>query len=171
MNMTTHASLTESSVSDAIHAHDRKGREGKGIGREGNGGAGSPSTTSSSNSTRERFWRSVTVTSGCWTWTGHINPKGYGRFWDGRRLVMAHRFSYEMVNNIPPGLEVGHLCHVRNCVNPEHLSAMTHADNVQMGLTRRGRTSALTGAERSRRYREKLSAERAAAANETGWWV
>jgi hypothetical protein len=32
----THGALTESSLSYPVVTHDRKGREGKGIGREGN---------------------------------------------------------------------------------------------------------------------------------------
>lgn len=118
----------------------------------------------------------MTVTPACWLWTGHANPKGYGRFHDGRRLVMVHRFAYEMVKgSIPPGNEVGHLCHVRNCVNPDHLQAMSHAANVQMSLERRGRTVAMTDRERKRawaqRQREAKRAAREAAAIESGWWV
>lgn len=41
----THAQLSEPSVSEHVPTHDRKGREGKGMGREGNrrGGRGETS--------------------------------------------------------------------------------------------------------------------------------
>jgi len=36
-----------------------------------------------------RFWAKVQRThDGCWTWTGFIHD-GYGRFWDGYRIVRA----------------------------------------------------------------------------------
>jgi hypothetical protein len=42
----------------------------------------------------------------------------------------SHRFSYQtMVGDIPVGYEVDHLCRVRNCVRPDHLEAVTVAEN------------------------------------------
>jgi hypothetical protein len=35
----------------------------------------------------------------CWTWLGHWEEKGYGRYkMEGRRRVGAHRFSYALFN-------------------------------------------------------------------------
>jgi len=68
--------------------------------------------------------------TGCWLWHGQIGDSGYGRF----RHTMAHRFSYEQFNGpIPEGYEPDHLCRVRRCVNPEHLEAVTHRENVLRG--------------------------------------
>lgn len=47
--MSTHGALTEPSVSYRVVTHDRKGREGKGSGREGGEG---PSMTSGSRPSR-----------------------------------------------------------------------------------------------------------------------
>jgi hypothetical protein len=48
--------------------------------------------------------------------------------------VGAHRWSYEaLVGPIPPGLEIDHLCRVRNCVNPSHLEPVTKAVNILRG--------------------------------------
>lgn len=69
--------------------------------------------------------------SGCWIWTGMINPTtGYGRISDGGKVKTAHRVMYELsVGPIPEGLVMDHLCHVRACVNPEHLRVVTKRQN------------------------------------------
>lgn len=84
----------------------------------------------------ERFWEKTKKTDSCWLWIGATNPKnGYGGFWNGLRHTSAHRFSYEFFNKkeIPKGLEIDHICRVRNCVNPAHLEAVTHSENTLRG--------------------------------------
>lgn len=69
---------------------------------------------------------------GCWTWTGPLAPNGYGQVnaWDKRWLV--HRLAYTlMVGPIPVGLQIDHLCRVRNCVRPTHLEPVTQAENLR----------------------------------------
>jgi len=69
---------------------------------------------------------------GCWVWSAGSNEKGYGVFWNGRRLVKAHRHSWEITNgSIPESLNVLHRCGNRWCVNPEHLYVGTQKDNAQ----------------------------------------
>lgn len=74
-----------------------------------------------------------TSADGCWPWTGAINgDAGYGHLWFERRLVYAHRFSYELaVGPIPPGFEIDHLCRTPACVRPSHLEPVTHAENIR----------------------------------------
>lgn len=78
-----------------------------------------------------RFLRHVRKTDSCWLWTAWTDPDGYGYFRDGPRKVGAHRWAYaRWVEAIPAHLEIDHLCRVRNCVNPEHLEAVTRRENT-----------------------------------------
>lgn len=79
----------------------------------------------------QQFWSKIDKEneSGCWIWTG-ARSHGYGDFSVGRRVIRAHRFSYEMlVGPIPEGLEIDHLCKRRECVNPDHLEPVTSREN------------------------------------------
>lgn len=89
----------------------------------------------------DRFWAKVAKTPTCWLWTGARYSGGYGllRAADGRNTP-AHRVAYELlIGPIPDGLEIDHVrdrgCRHRNCVNPAHLEAVTHRENVCRGAT------------------------------------
>lgn len=85
----------------------------------------------------ERFWPKVDKSGECWLWTGYRQPKGYGLINAGGRggtPLLVHRVSYALcVGEIPDKAEIDHLCRVRHCVNPAHLEAVTHAENVGRG--------------------------------------
>jgi hypothetical protein len=77
--------------------------------------------------------------SGCWLWTSAVNSGGYGTFSIRHsKSVMAHRFAYEIYKSeIPHGLEVDHRCFNRQCVNPDHLDAVSRKINVHRALYHR----------------------------------
>lgn len=87
------------------------------------------------------FIKKIEISEDCWSWRGAKQGKGYGRFWNGRRLVLAHRFSYEFfTGTIPRGALVCHICDNPSCVNPKHLFLGTHKDNaIDMISKGRGR--------------------------------
>lgn len=75
----------------------------------------------------ERFWLKVDKSGDCWLWKAGRDTNGYGAF----ERNTAHRTAYELsVGPIPDGLEIDHLCHVKACVNPAHLEAVTHRVNL-----------------------------------------
>ncbi|CAN5467890.1 hypothetical protein BH10ACI4_BH10ACI4_25170 [soil metagenome] len=92
-------------------------------------------------STAARFIQKIDIRddgSNCWIWVGSQGSSGYGTFQDEQgKVVYAHRWAFQNLrsspkNAIPVGLEIGHICPGGSnslCVNPRHLSAMTHQQN------------------------------------------
>ncbi|MCL4296410.1 MAG: HNH endonuclease [Anaerolineae bacterium] len=79
----------------------------------------------------ERFWSKVEKTEDCWIWTGAKSKHGYGRFKVERRLVLPHRFAYEVTyGSIPDGYLICHRCDNPSCVRPDHLFLGTYKDNA-----------------------------------------
>ncbi len=80
--------------------------------------------------------------TGCWTWTDRLDKDGYGAQFkvgshtDGtRRSVRPHRFIYAaLLEPIPSGLVIDHLCRNRACQNPFHLEPVTALVNHARGL-------------------------------------
>lgn len=66
----------------------------------------------------------------CWLWTSFTDRDGYGQFKIGK-TVSAHRLAFQLHGGtLIDGLELDHLCRVRNCVNPDHLEQVTPRVNV-----------------------------------------
>lgn len=77
------------------------------------------------------------VGESCWEWVGALDDGGYGRV----KGKPAHRIMYErngnpdgpILNPIPDGLHIDHLCRNRACGNPGHMEPVTLVENVMRG--------------------------------------
>lgn len=68
----------------------------------------------------------------CWEWNGAVEKNGYTRAYDGKKMNWGHRVAYMLfVGPIPVGKEIDHLCRNPGCVNPEHLEAVSHRENMR----------------------------------------
>lgn len=85
-----------------------------------------------------RFWKQVRKTESCWNWLGSMYSTGYGKLSVNGQIVGAHRYSFFLHNGYWPEPMCLHSCDNPLCVNPEHLRAGTHADNMK-DVVKRGR--------------------------------
>jgi HNH endonuclease len=76
----------------------------------------------------------------CLIWQGFINAGGYGQ--KGRN-TLAHRESFIAAHGpIPDDHHVHHKCRQRDCVNPDHLEALSPQDHVALHSSERRPTCA-----------------------------
>jgi len=103
----------------------------------------------SAHATRDdwaRFDARVAIApSGCWEYRAPRNAAGYGRIVIHGLGAMAHRVNYERIlGPIPDNLVLDHLCRNPPCVNPDHLEAVTCAENVRRGAASRRAVKPIT---------------------------
>lgn len=97
----------------------------------------------------EEFYMSFEpeLNSGCWIWSRGTMGNGYGCLRSDGKIVLAHRFSWNLhFGEIPHvddyhGMCVLHRCDVPSCVNPSHLFLGTNKDNIADRVSK-GRTVA-----------------------------
>lgn len=98
---------------------------------------------------RVRLATEGVVDNGCLRWTGPKNEHGYGliaaKVGGIHFREYAHRANYRLnVGPVPDGLQLDHLCRVRDCYALAHLEPVTPAENVRratpsaLGFCKRG---------------------------------
>jgi len=71
---------------------------------------------------KEKFFTKVIKTDTCWLWNAGCDRNGYGQFWNGKKTIQAHRFSWVLARD--DTCERKHIlssCGNKKCVNPAHL--------------------------------------------------
>jgi hypothetical protein len=97
------------------------------------------------------FWKKVDRRGDdeCWNWKAQ-RSKGYGKFDVGGMPHRAHRISFQMHPRIlMPGEHALHDCDNPSCVNPAHLFAGTHTDNMR-DMFKKGRRTQPRGEKQGR---------------------
>lgn len=85
---------------------------------------------------RRLLERSERSSEGCLRWTGAHSAHGYGQITVDGRHRLVHIVAHEVwIGPIPAGFEVDHVhangCRHRDCTEPSHLEAVTHAENIR----------------------------------------
>lgn len=117
----------------------------------------------------QRFYNKVRLgdqPDACHLWTGYLRDSGYGEISINNKTQLVHRYAYELANGpIPENHDIDHVrkrgCTSRACVNPAHLEAVDHAENMH----RQGDASPQERSRLPERLeKHKLTSETAAAA-------
>lgn len=94
----------------------------------------------------ERFWSKVDKSGDCWAWQASTNSRGYGKMRLRGKIVLAHRIAYALAyGECPDGLQIDHICHNRQCVNPAHLHLVTSQRNSENRIVRKDSKTGVRG--------------------------
>lgn len=73
-------------------------------------------------------------------WQGVSRTRqGYGLITYMGKQTTVHRVVHQLATGqpVPSGVEIDHTCNNRLCINPMHLQAVSHEENMRLGRERR----------------------------------
>lgn len=80
----------------------------------------------------------ITDLNGCWVWQGTCRSNQYGVTVYKGVQTTTHRVMYQIVHGLlGSDMEIDHLCNNRKCINPDHLEAVSHAENMERARQKR----------------------------------
>lgn len=97
------------------------------------------------NEYREKLQRQILrncekTEDGCWIWASTKTKSGYGLTRVYGKQTSAHRAAYfAFKGQFDKENDICHSCDVRECVNPDHLFADSHANNM-LDMKNKGRS-------------------------------
>lgn len=91
------------------------------------------------------FWAKADKSGSCWVWTGCVGSDGYGHVRHNGSVQAAHRVAFEIASGRRPSAHVLHSCDNPLCINPEHLTEGTHAQNMRECADRKRNTAPRPG--------------------------
>jgi hypothetical protein len=69
----------------------------------------------------------------CYLWNHGKTGDGYAQTSSGRSNKLVHRLAYDAANgSVSEGLELHHLCGHRDCIRPDHMVPLTHAEHARI---------------------------------------
>lgn len=72
----------------------------------------------------------------CLRWSGAHISTGYGHVRFDGKTRSVHRVMYELTHGeISEAMDIDHTCFVRDCINPDHLEAVSHHENLRRSAT------------------------------------
>ena len=81
---------------------------------------------------KERLFSYSETKNDCRLWKGVRKAEGYCQININGKFFGVHRVAYTLNKGaIPNGYVVDHLCGVRQCINPDHLEAVTQQENAK----------------------------------------
>jgi hypothetical protein len=111
----------------------------------------------------DRFWSKVDKPNqnGCREWIAGLHGLGprnrYGAYWDGTKMIKAHRFAWIVTNgDIPEEKLVLHKCDNKICCNTEHLYIGTEGDNIGDRESRNPVDRAICGVTHTKLYEHEV---------------